>query len=102
MGEVEANEASALVKLIANSERIRMLQAMLEGEVRVCALADRAGLAQAATSQHLAKLLIAGIVVQRRDRQSRYNSIVPEWADILRRLIRAAEQHDALRTANSS
>lgn len=101
MLEVEAKLTSTIIGLIGNAERLRMIQAMLEEEVRVGALAERTGLTQSATSQHLAKFLVAGIVIQRRDQQSRYNSVAPKWVDILRRLITVAEEQAILRTTIS-
>lgn len=67
-----ANQAARLLKLLASEQRLRMLCRLGEGEASVNELAHYAGLAQSATSQHLAKLRAEGIVAARREGHTIY------------------------------
>jgi DNA-binding transcriptional ArsR family regulator len=67
-----ANQAARMLKLLASEQRLRMLCRLGEGEASVGELAHYAGLAQSATSQHLAKLRAEGIVAVRREGQTIY------------------------------
>lgn len=70
-----AHRASCLLKHLANEQRLLILCRLMEGECSVSKLAEHIGLAQSATSQHLAKLRKAGLLVTRRDSQSIYYRI---------------------------
>lgn len=67
-----AAAAARLMKLFASEQRLRMLCRLGEGEASVNELAHYSGLAQSATSQHLAKLRAEGVVAVRRDAQTIY------------------------------
>jgi DNA-binding transcriptional ArsR family regulator len=56
-----------MLKLLADETRLRMIQALLEGEHSVNELAERVGAQPAAVSQHLAKLRLARLVRSRRE-----------------------------------
>lgn len=75
-----AHRATGLLKQLANEQRLLILCKLLEGECSVSFLADHIGLAQSATSQHLAKLREAGLLATRRDAQSIYYRIDDEDA----------------------
>ena len=53
--------------MAAEPSRLRILWALSDGELDVATLASIAGISATATSQHLAKLRLAGLVVARRD-----------------------------------
>ena len=53
--------------MVAEPSRLRMLWALSDGELDVATLASFAGISATATSQHLAKLRLAGLVVARPD-----------------------------------
>lgn len=72
---IRSEQASQLLTLLANPQRLRILCALQEGEQSVTALGDVVDLSQSALSQHLAKLREAGIVSTRREAQSIYYSI---------------------------
>ena len=57
-----AHRASRLLKELANEQRLLILCKLLEGECSVMPLAAHVGLAQSATSQHLARLREEGLV----------------------------------------
>ena len=65
-----AAPAARLLKLLASEQRLLLLCRLVEGEASVGSLAEHAGLAQSATSQHLAKMRAEGLVATRRDAQT--------------------------------
>lgn len=67
-----ARAAEALLKALANSNRLMILCALYEGELSVGELNTRVPLSQSALSQHLATLRRGGQVVCRRDAQMVY------------------------------
>lgn len=67
-----ASSAAAMLKLLASEQRLLVLCRLLEGEACVSELCAHAGLAQAATSQHLAKMRAEGLVATRRAGQTIY------------------------------
>lgn len=75
-----ATRASGLLRQLANEQRLLILCKLMEGECSVSYLADHVGLAQSATSQHLAKLRESGLLATRRDAQSIYYRIGDENA----------------------
>ena len=58
--------AVEVFRMLADATRVRLLWALLDGELPVGALAGRVGKPQAAVSQHLAKLRMARLVTTRR------------------------------------
>lgn len=67
----QAGAAAALLKLVANENRLLILCHLVgAGEMSVNALVDAVGLSQSALSQHLAKLREDGLVATRRDGQT--------------------------------
>jgi len=75
-----ASAAARLMKMLASEQRLVLLCRLSEGEVSAGELADYAGLAQSAASQHLAKLRDVGLVATRRDAQTIYYRLVDEAA----------------------
>lgn len=65
--EEQVNLAAESFRLLADPTRIKVLWALLQGESSVACLAELAGAAPAAVSQHLAKLRLAGLVKGRRE-----------------------------------
>lgn len=70
--ESRAVAAARMLKMLANEQRLLLLCRLGEGEASVGELAGHAGLAQSATSQHLAKLRAEGLVATRRSAQTIY------------------------------
>ncbi|MFD7448450.1 ArsR/SmtB family transcription factor [Kitasatospora sp. NPDC059827] len=62
-----AERAVAVLKAVADPSRYRLLWALSRRELPVSELAELLGAHVAATSQHLAKLRAAGLVVARRE-----------------------------------
>ncbi|MGC4939953.1 ArsR/SmtB family transcription factor [Kribbella sp. DT2] len=65
--EEQVHLAAESLRLLADPTRIKVLWALLQGESSVACLAELAGAAPAAVSQHLAKLRLAGLVKGRRE-----------------------------------
>ncbi|WP_132537847.1 metalloregulator ArsR/SmtB family transcription factor [Rhizobium sp. PP-F2F-G48] len=91
MDSVDAVERAKLLSTFANPKRLLMLKIMLDEEVSVGTLAERVGLSQSATSQHLALLKRNGLMVQKREMTSRYCSITADMHSLVRSLIETAE-----------
>ena len=83
--ERKAAQAAALLKLLANENRLLILcRLALEREMSVNDLADAVGLSQSALSQHLAKMREEGLLTTRRDAQTVYYRIAdPNAAKLL-------------------
>ncbi len=77
----KSEEASELLSLLANPNRLRILCELLDGERSVSALEDVVGLSQSALSQHLARLRDGGIVTTRREAQTIHYSIFDKRAE---------------------
>jgi DNA-binding transcriptional ArsR family regulator len=67
-----AHAAARLLKMLASEQRLLLLCRLVDGEASVGDLATHVGLAQSATSQHLAKMRAEGLVATRRDAQTIY------------------------------
>jgi DNA-binding transcriptional ArsR family regulator len=67
-----ASAAVRLMKVLASEPRLLLLCRLGEGEASAGELMEYAGLAQSATSQHLAKLRDLGLVTTRREAQTIY------------------------------
>ncbi|WFE20262.1 metalloregulator ArsR/SmtB family transcription factor [Solwaraspora sp. WMMD937] len=63
----QVDTAVTALKMLADPTRLRLLWQLRDGEHDVGTLAAAVGAARPAVSQHLAKLLLAGLVASRRD-----------------------------------
>lgn len=70
--EQSLSSAARLLKLLANEQRLMILCRLVDGECSVGELSEHIGLAQSATSQHLARLRLEDIVETRRNAQTIY------------------------------
>jgi len=70
-----ATEAAALLKALANDQRLLVLCALLDGSLSVGEINERVPLSQSALSQHLAVLRDAGLVTTRRQSQTIYYAL---------------------------
>jgi DNA-binding transcriptional ArsR family regulator len=76
--EEQVHLAAESFRLLADPTRIKVLWALLQGESSVACLAELAGVAPTAVSQHLAKLRLAGLVKGRREGTFVYYSAANE------------------------
>lgn len=88
--EEQVHLAAETFRMLADPTRIKVLWALLQGESSVACLAELAGAAPTAVSQHLAKLRLAGLVKGRREGTFVYYSAAD---DHVRRLLRQALFH---------
>jgi DNA-binding transcriptional ArsR family regulator len=84
-----ADNAAALLALLANGKRLTIVEHLLENEMSVGAIAEKVDLSQSALSQHLAKLRSMNLVETRRDRQMIYYSCK---SPSVRRLLETLEE----------
>jgi DNA-binding transcriptional ArsR family regulator len=70
--------AAETFRMLTDPTRIKILWALLQGESSVACLAELAGAAPTAVSQHLAKLRLAGLVRGRREGTFVYYSAANE------------------------
>src|SRR5688500_10267553 len=83
-------------KALANGRRAELVDVLAQGERSVEELADEIDQTVANTSQHLQRLLRAGLVESRRDGTRIYYSLSgPVVADLWRTMRRAAQEHVA-------
>ena len=64
-----AEDAAALLGLLAHGKRLTIVEHLLDNEMSVGAIAEKVDLSQSALSQHLARLRSMNLVETRRDRQ---------------------------------
>lgn len=66
---VQADQAEAFLKSLANAQRLRILCALTEREHNVTELMQITGISQSSVSQHLARMVACGLIANRRDGQ---------------------------------
>ena len=87
--EAKAAEAAALLKLMANENRLLILcRLALKGEMAVGDLAAAVGLSQSALSQHLARMRAEGLLATRREAQTVFYRIADANAQRLLMLLK--------------
>src|SRR4051812_23464507 len=87
--ERKAAEAAALLKLLANENRLLILcRLALNGEMSVNDIADAVGLSQSALSQHLARMREEGLLATRREAQTVFYRIADKNAERLLMLLK--------------
>jgi ArsR family transcriptional regulator, virulence genes transcriptional regulator len=82
-----AGQAAALLKILANENRLKILCALIDREMSVGELYERLDLSQSALSQHLAKLREQEIVKTRRVAQTIYYSLHSKSASHIIRVL---------------
>ncbi|EWG99173.1 ArsR/SmtB family transcription factor [Halomonas sp. BC04] len=82
-GDVAIDQATALLKALANDNRLRILCLLDDSELSVTELNQRLSLSQSALSQHLAILRREGLVTTRRASQTIYYSLQGDQAKAL-------------------
>ncbi|MDR5858745.1 winged helix-turn-helix transcriptional regulator [Halomonas eurihalina] len=82
-GDAVVDQASALLKAMANDNRLRILCLLVGAELSVTELNQRLALSQSALSQHLAILRREELVATRRASQTIYYSLHGERASTI-------------------
>jgi DNA-binding transcriptional ArsR family regulator len=80
LGDTSVNRASALLKAMANDNRLRILDLLDGQELSVTELNKRLPISQSALSQHLAILRRENLVSTRRESQTIYYSLSGDQA----------------------
>jgi len=75
-----ADQASGLLKALANGQRLRILCLLVERERSVGEMHESLDLSQSALSQHLARLRDEGLVTTRREAQTIYYTLADDPA----------------------
>lgn len=83
MMQRNAGQAEAMLKLLANANRLMVLCHLVKGGKTVGQLADLVGLSDSALSQHLAKMRAAGLVKADRHGQEMFYRISDPNAEAL-------------------
>lgn len=73
-----AEQVAAILSLMGNAHRLRILCRLAEGETSVGSLTREIDLSQSALSQHLAKLRESGLVETRREAQTIFYRLATE------------------------
>lgn len=74
---------SAVIRVLAHPQRLKMIELLLDGPRSVGELADVVGLAPAAASQHLNNMKAHGIVAKDREGRTVYYRVVHPAAESL-------------------
>ncbi|MGF1431392.1 ArsR/SmtB family transcription factor [Kitasatospora sp. LaBMicrA B282] len=89
-------QAAASFGLLASTMRLHIVWVLSQGEADVGTLAERVGGTLQAVSQHLAKLKLAGMVVNRREgRRQVYEVDDPQVATLVRLMIEKLDAGEA-------
>ncbi|MDD0823492.1 metalloregulator ArsR/SmtB family transcription factor [Mannheimia sp. AT1] len=83
----KAGEASNFLKLLANPNRLAILCCLLEKECNVSELCQAIGIPQAATSNQLAILREAGVIVAEVKHRERVYRIVDDKAEAILKVL---------------
>jgi DNA-binding transcriptional ArsR family regulator len=87
--ELKAGEATGLLKLLANENRLLILcRLSMAGEMSVTGLVEAVDLSQSALSQHLAKMRDDGLLATRREAQTIFYRIADQNAARLLALLK--------------
>jgi ArsR family transcriptional regulator len=87
---------AAIAKAVAHTHRLHLLEQLAQGERSVEVLADRTGLPIGNASQHLQRMLRAGLLANRRDGKFVYYRLADETVlELLTALRKIAEQNVA-------
>ena len=102
--KVATNELAKLLGVLSNPYRIRILEELRDGELRVGEIQERIGLRSATVSQHLGVLRAHQIIAERREGRNVYyhinNPDLAIWlADGLEYVIPAAHESRKVRSA---
>jgi rhodanese-related sulfurtransferase/DNA-binding transcriptional ArsR family regulator len=92
--QVLYGQFAEVAKALGHGHRLEILELLAQGELRVEALAERAGLSLANASQHLRLMRRAGLLVSRRDgKRILYRLSGSSVLDLVAALRRVAEQN---------
>jgi DNA-binding transcriptional ArsR family regulator len=86
--------AVTALRMLADGTRLRLMWLLRDGEHDVSSLVTAVGAARPAVSQHLGKLLLAGLVTTRRDgRRALYTANGGHVRRLVTEVLQAADHH---------
>jgi DNA-binding transcriptional ArsR family regulator len=86
--------AVTALRMLADGTRLRLMWLLRDGEHDVTSLVAAVGAARPAVSQHLGKLLLAGLVTTRRDgRRALYTAKGGHVRRLVTEILNAADHH---------
>jgi DNA-binding transcriptional ArsR family regulator len=86
--------AVTALRMLADGTRLRLMWLLRDGEYDVSSLVTAVGAARPAVSQHLGKLLLAGLVSTRRDgRRALYTAKGGHVRRLVTEVLQAADHH---------
>jgi len=90
----QVDAAVTALRMLADGTRLRLMWLLRDGEDDVTSLVAAVGAARPAVSQHLAKLLLAGLVTVRRDgRRALYDAKGGHVRRLVTEALNAADHH---------
>lgn len=90
----QIDAAVTALRMLADGTRLRLMWLLRDGEDDVSSLAAAVGAARPAVSQHLGKLLLAGLVSTRRDgRRALYTARGGHVRRLVTEILFAADHH---------
>lgn len=82
-----------ILKAFGNKTRVRIMKCLADGEKRVSYLVNECRLSQSAVSQHLQKLVDAGLVEKRKEKRNVYCTLSSgEYGEIADQLISISKE----------
>lgn len=93
-GDAQVEAATLMLRLLADSTRLRLMWLLCHGEHDVTTLTSAVGTARPAVSQHLAKLRLAGLVSTHRvGRRVQYTARHGHVRRLVEEVLQAADHH---------
>jgi DNA-binding transcriptional ArsR family regulator len=90
----QIDAAVTALRMLADATRLRLMWLLRDGEHDVSSLVTAVGAARPAVSQHLGKLLLAGLVTTRRDgRRALYTAKGGHVRRLVTEILHAADHH---------
>ena len=90
----QVDTAVIALRMLADGTRLRLMWLLRDGEYDVSTLVATVGAARPAVSQHLSKLLLAGLVSTRRDgRRALYTAKGGHVRRLVTEVLHAADHH---------
>ncbi len=90
----QVDAAVTALRMLADGTRLRLMWLLRDGEHDVSSLVAAVGAARPAVSQHLGKLLLAGLVTMRRDgRRALYTARGGHVRRLVTEILHAADHH---------
>src|ERR1700745_2714502 len=94
-------EVVAIAKALADPTRVRIVAALRNGELCVCALVDALSISQSSLSSHLQICRQSGVVTTRKESRWIYYSLSTRYGSLIERIfseLQTVDRHEQLRS----